>query len=84
MFLFFERGEITMEGVLERGLSNKQKVEIVYIDSEGRITQRFVRITVIREDTIFAYCYWRKQVRSFKRKNILSAYPVQARYASLT
>lgn len=61
-----------MEGLLNRALTEKQKLEMIYIDSEGNMSQRVVRIVDVRNDSILAYCYFRKEVRSFKRDNILS------------
>ncbi|SDJ52850.1 hypothetical protein [Salimicrobium halophilum] len=68
-----------MNGILERAAGEKQNLEMVYMDGKGRMTQRIVRVVAVREETILGYCYWRKQVRSFKRDNILSVYPVEER-----
>ncbi|SIS49481.1 WYL domain-containing protein [Salimicrobium flavidum] len=71
-----------MNGVLERALTGKQKVEMVYMDSGGGMTQRTLRVVSVQEETLLAYCYWRKQVRLFKRDNILAAYPCKDRKAN--
>ncbi|SDX63280.1 hypothetical protein [Salimicrobium album] len=65
-----------MNGVLERALTDKQKLEMVCMDNNGRMTQRIVRIVAVHEEKI---CYWHKQVRLFKRENILSTYPRKQR-----
>ncbi|GAB2560863.1 hypothetical protein GCM10026983_30320 [Gracilibacillus alcaliphilus] len=49
-----------------------EKIMIYYMDKSNKVTQRIIRIIEIKDTHIIAYCYYRKQVRSFKRANILS------------
>lgn len=65
-----------MEGILNRAADNRQKLEMIYMDGEGNMSQRVIRVVELRKDHVLAYCYARKQVRSFKKVNILSLYPV--------
>ncbi|GGP14215.1 hypothetical protein [Oceanobacillus neutriphilus] len=61
-----------MIGFLISAMENKEKVMIYYMDSEGDVSQRIIRIVDIGDAKVLAYCYYRKQVRSFKINNILS------------
>ncbi|WLR46549.1 WYL domain-containing protein [Halobacillus litoralis] len=64
-----------MNGVLRRALEEKQKLEFIYMADEGKISQRVIRVVSIKEETVLAYCYTRKTVRTFKLANILSVTP---------
>ncbi len=61
-----------MIGVFSNSLENKEKIMIYYIDSKSQVTQRIIRVVEMQENSILAYCYYRKQVRKFKLENILS------------
>ncbi|GAA0461953.1 hypothetical protein GCM10008935_16790 [Alkalibacillus silvisoli] len=66
-----------MNHMLQKSLSNRCKLEMVYIDSKNNMTQRTVRIVKIYDDRMLGFCYLKKKVRSFKKENILAIYPVQ-------
>lgn len=48
-------------------------LQIIYVDQNGKLTQRFVRVLAVTKDLLVAYCYYRKRPRSFSLKNILAA-----------
>jgi predicted DNA-binding transcriptional regulator YafY len=54
-----------------------QKVEIMYMDRHGTITQRFIEVRSIKENLVRAYCFTQKGPRIFKMENILAAIPVK-------
>lgn len=62
-----------MRGLLARSIKNKEKIIIFYVDSQNNITERYIRVLQLHDEYITAYCYYRKQVRTFKLENILSA-----------
>lgn len=64
-----------MERLLNHASESDQKLEMIYIDSKGNMSQRVIRVVKVEEDHVVVYCYARKQVRSFKLANILSVYP---------
>ncbi|WP_339213972.1 hypothetical protein [Ornithinibacillus sp. FSL M8-0202] len=66
-----------MKGLFHRSIENKEKIVIVYIDSKNNVTQRYVRVISMDDDSIVAFCFWRKKVRTFKFENILSAGPIR-------
>lgn len=61
-----------MIGFLIKAMEQKEKVMIYYLDRDNNVTQRIIRIVEVKKDTLLAYCFYRKQVRSFKIDNILS------------
>jgi predicted DNA-binding transcriptional regulator YafY len=61
-----------MLGLFKNSLDNKQKIIIFYIDSENKVTERYIRVLQINEKSILAYCYYRRKVRTFNMENILS------------
>ncbi|WP_077317561.1 hypothetical protein [Virgibacillus proomii] len=62
-----------MLGLFKRSIESKQKIIIFYIDSENKVTERYIRVLRIDKDSILAYCYYRRKVRTFSMENILSA-----------
>ncbi|GIO26371.1 hypothetical protein J43TS3_09820 [Ornithinibacillus bavariensis] len=68
-----------MKGLFQQSIDNKEKIVIFYIDNNNNVTQRFIRVISMNGNTIVAFCYWRKKVRTFKLENILSAGPNRKR-----
>lgn len=66
-----------MKGLFQRSIENKEKIIIFYIDSNGKVTQRYVRVLKMYDSHILVYCYYRKKVRTLKLDNILSCGPVR-------
>ncbi|MCA0969046.1 hypothetical protein LCM20_00415 [Halobacillus litoralis] len=64
-----------MEFLLKRSLEDKMKLDIIYVSKSGDVTQRTIRVVRIREDHVAAYCFERREVRTFRRENILSLFP---------
>ena len=65
--------------LFNRSLQHKEKIMIFYIDNSNNVTQRVVRVISINGDSIIAYCFYRKKVRTFKLNNILSVGPLNKR-----
>ncbi|MFD2924148.1 hypothetical protein [Halobacillus naozhouensis] len=61
-----------MDGLLNRAVGQNQKLEMIYLDSKGEMSQRIVRVVHVREDDLLAFCNSRRKVRTFKKENILS------------
>lgn len=62
-----------------RSLQQKEKIMIFYIDTNNSVTQRIIQVLHIEDDSIVAFCYYRKRVRTFKLNNILSVGPINKR-----
>lgn len=50
-------------------------VQIVYMDRNGTLTQRLVRVIRIEKDGILGWCQTRKALRLFMTERILAAFP---------
>ncbi|AUJ23232.1 MULTISPECIES: hypothetical protein [Virgibacillus] len=68
-----------MNSMLQWSKENKQKLVLFYMDQNNRVTQRFIRVIEIYEDSFIAFCFYRKQVRRFKFSYILSCARVKRR-----
>lgn len=66
-----------MKGLLLNAKENKTPLLMIYMDDKGTVTERFITVKEFDEGYIKAYCHWRKQIRTFKRDNILSVGPVR-------
>ncbi|WP_372508794.1 WYL domain-containing protein [Pseudalkalibacillus decolorationis] len=71
-----------MHRLLTRCFEEKKMIEIVYLSSDGTITQRRIWIVSIRNNILTGYCYLRKQTRTFRIDQILSARTVKAKRQS--
>lgn len=66
-----------MNVLLRKALETKEPTMMIYIDKEEKISQRIIRVESIVGDKIKAYCFWRKQSRTFCMQNILSIGPAK-------
>lgn len=57
---------------LQRYLSAGQLVEIIYLDKQGKLTQRKLKLFEMDNERVRAYCFTRHSIRSFIIKNILA------------
>lgn len=70
-----EKGVFTMDGLLIRSIEEHLPIEMIYLAENKELSQRKLIVKEINDDYIRAYCLLRKQVRTFKRENILSIMP---------
>ena len=59
-----------MKGLLLRVVESHEMLEMIYLSNKGEITQRVIRVEKVGDQSFRAYCYKRKQVRTFKLSNI--------------
>lgn len=58
--------------VLTASLKEQKIINIIYLKKQ-EVTQRKIRVLKIIGNNIEAYCYLRKEIRHFKKDNILAA-----------
>ncbi|GIN70932.1 hypothetical protein J14TS2_14070 [Bacillus sp. J14TS2] len=61
-----------MINFLKRACDDKTPIQIIYIDQDNKISQRTIKVLAISQTIIKAYCYTKRQFRTFKISNILS------------
>ncbi|RST60124.1 hypothetical protein D5F11_008670 [Siminovitchia terrae] len=61
-----------MNGLLRRSMILKTPLAIIYINNSNQISQRIIRVLKVEDSLIKAYCYTKKQFRTFRLDNILS------------
>ncbi|TMN23194.1 WYL domain-containing protein [Lentibacillus cibarius] len=66
-----------MDQLLFRSLQTRKKLEMIYLRVDNRTSYRVIRVLGMHEDRVIAYCFTRKEVRTFKKDMILSIGPVQ-------
>jgi len=64
-----------MDGLLIRSIEEHMPIEMIYLAENHELSQRKLIVKEINDDYIRAYCLLRKQIRTFKRENILSIMP---------
>ena len=53
-----------------------QIVEMIYINNNGEISKRRVKVLSIEGNTFKAYCFLRNTKRTFKVENLLAFVPI--------
>jgi len=64
-----------MDGLLIRSIEEHIPLEIIYLADSQEFSQRKLIVKEVNDDYIRAFCLTRKQIRTFKRENILSIMP---------
>jgi len=64
-----------MDGLLIRSIEEHMPIEMIYLAENQELSQRKLIVKEINDNYIRAYCLLRKQMRTFKRENILSIMP---------
>ncbi|MDN3015042.1 hypothetical protein PH210_02345 [Paenibacillus sp. BSR1-1] len=64
-----------MDGLLIRSIEENIPLEMIYLAENQELSQRSLIVKEISDEYIRAYCLLRKQIRTFKRENILSIMP---------
>ncbi|MCD1258853.1 hypothetical protein B5M42_008390 [Paenibacillus athensensis] len=49
------------------------QMEIIYMDREGKLTQRRIRILAVSDEDVKAFCYTQRGPRVFRLERILAA-----------
>lgn len=62
--------------MIERAMKYNQVMDMIYMDSSGKITKRRVQVFRITGDSFQAYCFLRGSKRTFKVDNVLAAVPI--------
>jgi len=71
-----------MNGLLTKSIEDKISAEIIYLNSQGKVSQRIIRALTATDHHVKAYCYTKRQLRTFKRENILSTGVVRKRVSA--
>jgi predicted DNA-binding transcriptional regulator YafY len=61
-----------MDGLFIRSIEENIPLEMIYLADNQELSQRKLIVKEINADYIRGYCLLRKQMRTFKRENILS------------
>ena len=64
-----------MDGLLLRAIEENIPLEMIYLSQDQQISQRKLLVKEVNDEYIRAYCLLRKQIRTFRRENILSLMP---------
>ncbi|MEH7275456.1 hypothetical protein [Neobacillus vireti] len=67
-----------MDVLLLRSIEEHMPLEMIYLSEDQQISQRQLLVKEINDEYIRAYCLLRKQIRTFRRENILSIMPNSA------
>lgn len=66
-----------MKGLLMRAAETGEELEMIYQDNKGNISHRKIKVLTVNEDSFRAYCFIRRQQRTFKLNNTLSIAPTR-------
>lgn len=71
-----EEGTYVLKMIMQ-SIERRQIVEMIYVDGNGRMTKRRVKIFKANSDSFTAYCFLRKSTRKFKLDHVLALVPVE-------
>jgi predicted DNA-binding transcriptional regulator YafY len=63
-----------------RSLTEQSPIEIIYMAQHKQSTKRKIIVKKMNLDSIVAYCFLRKQFRTFRIEYILAVFPVKGFY----
>lgn len=61
-----------MDYLLKRSLEEHLPIRMIYIDEEGAISDRVVRVIRMERESLLGYCSLRREIRSFRVDRILA------------
>lgn len=64
-----------MDGLFIRSIEENIPLEMIYFADNQELSQRRLLVKEVNDKYIRTYCLLRKQIRIFKRENILSIMP---------
>ncbi len=68
-----------MIGILKRAAKERSTLQMIYMDRKGQLSYRYIKPLKVNEHTLIAFCYYKKERRTFKTENILSVLPPKGR-----
>lgn len=68
-----------MKTLLLNAAKSGERLEMIYLSEKNIITHRIITVRRIGEEHFQAYCYTKRQIRTFKIKNVLSIVPLRSR-----
>jgi predicted DNA-binding transcriptional regulator YafY len=71
----YQKGGKDMDGLLLQSIEENIPLEMIYLSEDQQISQRKLMVKEVNDEYIRAYCLLRKQIRTFRRENILSLMP---------
>ncbi|WP_456076488.1 WYL domain-containing protein [Lederbergia citri] len=68
-----------VKGILKRAAGTEQKLDLIYVKKDNQLSQRTIKVLAVTDYSVKAYCYTKRQFRTFKLDNILSVVPFRNR-----
>ncbi|MCR8849095.1 WYL domain-containing protein [Rossellomorea sp. SC111] len=65
-----------MMRMIKKSLVDRSPIEIIYMTSEQKCSKRRILVKKVEKEYILAYCYFRKDIRTFRIHDILAASPI--------
>jgi predicted DNA-binding transcriptional regulator YafY len=73
-----------MQNILFKAIKEQQLVQIIYLDSNQKLTQRMVKPYEVTDQHLKGFCFLRKQVRLFIVDHILAVSPFKQKNKRLS
>ena len=65
-----------MKAQILKAFKYQQHIDMMYMANDGSISKRRVKILKVSGESFQAYCFLRREKRTFKMENVLSVRPV--------
>ena len=66
-----------MKGLLKRAVESNEVLEMIYQNNKGEFSHRMIQVIKLDKESFNAYCFTRKQQRTFKLTSVLSIGPAR-------
>lgn len=66
-----------MNKLLKRAVESNEVLEMIYQNNKGEFSQRRIQVIKVNEKSFSAYCFTRKDQRTFKLTSVLSIGPAR-------
>lgn len=54
-----------MNGLMKHAAGSRQRLDMIYINKNTQLSQRIIKVIGVTESTIIAYCFHKRQFRTF-------------------
>ena len=72
-----------MHGEIHKYCNRHERVDMIYMRADGTMTKRRIQPIAIRDDVFTAWCFLRKERRTFKVERVLAVRPIIIKEAAL-
>lgn len=79
----FLKGRINVKKSIVKAMQYGQIVDMMYMDKNGEVTKRRIKVLNLKGESFQAYCFLRKTKRTFLIDNVLALIPIERKESAV-